>query len=285
MSFLNTKSEKKSFTLSSFLLALIIFLMFYLGLSYTDVPLEERGISINFGNTDSGRGNIQSLTKPAAAVKMQQVEVVRDEVVKEEKIPSAVQEKVEDVLTEETEDVPVIIPEKVIPKKEVKVVEKPAEAEKPVEAPKKPSKSTTDALSNIINGSKTSDGSETINEGNDTKNGDKGDINGDPYATSYYGSPGTGLGSSGYGLNGRKLLSNGKVQQQCNESGTVVVKIEVDKNGNVIAATPGVKGTTNNDPCLLKPAKETAFMHKWNLDSNAPSRQIGFVVVNFKLGE
>ena len=188
-------------------------------------------------------------------------------------------------LIKETEDVPIIIPEKVIPKKEVKVVEKAAEAEKPVEAPKKPSKSTTDALSNIINGSKTSDGSETTNEGNDTKNGDKGDINGDPYATSYYGAPGTGSGSSGYGLNGRKLLSNGKVQQECNEAGTVVVKIEVDKNGNVISAIPGVKGTTNSDPCLLKPAKETAFLHKWNLDSKAPSRQIGFVVVNFKLGE
>jgi len=64
-----------------------------------------------------------------------------------------------------------------------------------------------------------------------------------------------------------------------------VVKIVVDRNGKVISATPGVKGTTNNNPCLLDPAKKTAFMHKWNLDSNAPSQQVGFVVVNFKLGE
>ncbi len=108
---------------------------------------------------------------------------------------------------------------------------------------------------------------------------------GDPYATSYYGSPGSGSGTGGYGLNGRSLVSKGKVQQECNQEGRVVVKIVVDRNGKVISATPGVKGTTNNNPCLLEPAKKTAFMHKWNLDSNAPNQQVGFVVVNFKLGE
>ncbi len=108
---------------------------------------------------------------------------------------------------------------------------------------------------------------------------------GDSYDTSYYGSPGWGDGAGGYGLNGRSLVTKGKVQQECNQEGRVVVKIVVNRNGKVISATPGVKGTTNNNPCLLEPAKKTAFMHKWNLDSKAPNQQIGFVVVNFKLGE
>ena len=112
-----------------------------------------------------------------------------------------------------------------------------------------------------------------------------GQPDGDTYATSYYGSPGAGSGTGGYGLNGRTLVNKGKVFQECNEEGRVVVKIVVDRNGNVISATPGVKGTTNNAACLLEPAKKTAFMHQWNLDSNAPSQQVGFVVVNFKLGE
>ena len=116
-------------------------------------------------------------------------------------------------------------------------------------------------------------------------NNEQGQPNGDPYATSYYGSPGSGSGTGGYGLNGRSLVNKGKVQQECNESGRVVVKIIVDRNGKVISATPGVRGTTNNNPCLLEPAKKTAFMHKWNLDNNAPNEQVGFVVVNFKLGE
>jgi hypothetical protein len=81
------------------------------------------------------------------------------------------------------------------------------------------------------------------------------------------------------------LVNQGKVQQECNEEGRVVVRIVVDRNGKVVNATPGVKGTTNNHPCLLEPARKTAFLHSWNLDSKAPNQQIGFVVVNFKLGE
>ena len=114
-------------------------------------------------------------------------------------------------------------------------------------------------------------------------NNKQGKPNGDPYATSYYGSPGSGSGTGDYGLNGRSLVNKGKVKQECNEEGRVVVKIIVDRNGKVVSADPGQKGTTNTHPCLMEPAKKTAFMHRWNLDSNAPSQQVGFVVVSFKL--
>ena len=53
----------------------------------------------------------------------------------------------------------------------------------------------------------------------------------------------------------------------------------------MIHAEPGVKGTTNTHPCLLDPAKKTALMHEWYPDSEAPEQQIGFVVIQFKLGE
>jgi hypothetical protein len=46
---------------------------------------------------------------------------------------------------------------------------------------------------------------------------------------------GTGNGS-GWGLNGRSISSRGKEVQKCNEFGTVVVQITVNRNGNVIAA-------------------------------------------------
>jgi outer membrane biosynthesis protein TonB len=39
------------------------------------------------------------------------------------------------------------------------------------------------------------------------------------------------------GLNGRSISSRGKEVQKCNEFGTVVVQITVNRNGNVIAAT------------------------------------------------
>ena len=65
----------------------------------------------------------------------------------------------------------------------------------------------------------------------------------------------------------------------------MVVRITVDQQGNVVNAEPGVKGSTNVHPCLLTPARKTALLHKWFPDANAPSKQVGFVVINFKLSE
>ena len=114
---------------------------------------------------------------------------------------------------------------------------------------------------------------------------DKGQLDGNPYAPSYFGGQGTGSGGVGYGLNGRGRASFKKLTQDCNESGMVIVRIVVNRSGNVIEAVPGVKGTTNTAQCLLDPAKKIALSHKWPSDSKAPSRQIGFVSVNFKISE
>ena len=104
----------------------------------------------------------------------------------------------------------------------------------------------------------------------DTKsvNGYQKDSDDTPYANSYYGS-----GGKGVGLKGRSIQAEGKVLQECNEAGTVVVQIVVDRNGNVIKATPGVQGSTNTAECLKEAARKTAYKHKWNADPNAPARQ------------
>ena len=140
-------------------------------------------------------------------------------------------------------------------------------------------------LDALIGGVSKSEGSETGSEGNDNKSGDKGQLDGNPYAPSYFGGQGTGSGGVGYGLNGRGSASFKRLKQDCNESGMVIVKIIVNQNGNVISAEPGQKGTTNTAQCLLEPAKKIAMSHKWPSDSKAPTRQIGFVSVNFNLSQ
>ena len=143
---------------------------------------------------------------------------------------------------------------------------------------------TKNLVSNLIKNRKKED-IEKKGEGDDQIFGDKGKKDGNPYSSSYYNKAGLkGIGK-GYGLNGRDLKSNGKVIQECNQEGIVVVRITVNKLGSVINAEPGVKGTTNTHPCLLAPAKKTALMHEWYPDSKAPEQQIGFVVIQFKLGE
>lgn len=274
MSLTDTKHKRRSLAITTTMLVALLLLMFYVGLSYLDPPMEN-GITVNFGMTDYGSGNIQPKERVKTAPEPQKVEAQKS-------TPVTSKEKVEDVLTNDTEDAPVIPPKKTTPKETPKVEKKKEEVKKEVEEPKKPSKSTSDALSSILNGPK-NDGKATGGEGDDKVAGDKGQPDGNPYASSYFGG-GSGNGI-GYGLNGRSLVSRDKYVQNCNESGRVVVQIEVDRSGKVIKATPGVKGTTNNHPCLLEPAKRTAMSHRWNLDQDAPARQIGFVVVNFSLGE
>ena len=303
MSFLDTRHKKKSFTLTTALLSALLLLLFYIGLTYLDPPIEN-GISVNFGTMEFGMGDNQ----PKERIKSEPLDIpeppnVQEEVV-EETVPEEVQEEIQEevvekdqpsekVLTQESEE-SIKIKQQQEAKRKADAAAKKAKAEadriakvkRDAEEQKKREQEAKKAeLDKLIGGLNKSDGSATGSEGDDNRPGDKGQPDGDPYATSYYGSPGSGSGTGGYGLNGRSLVSKGKVQQECNQEGRVVVKIVVDRNGKVISATAGVKGTTNNNPCLLDPARKTAFMHKWNLDSNAPNQQVGFVVVNFKLGE
>ncbi|PIB30432.1 cell envelope integrity protein TolA [Maribacter sp. 4G9] len=310
MAFLDTRHKKKSLTLTTLLLSILLLVLFYIGLTYMDPPIEN-GISVNFGTTDFGSGQVQPKerirsepldTPPVEPTKQEVSEAVEEVVEKvQEEVKEAPSEK---VLTQEDEE-----SIRIKQAQETKRKADAAAAEQKRKAQEAEQKAKAEAeriaqqkreaeeqalqeqeakkkkLDELMGGLNKSDGTASGSEGDDKRAGDKGSPDGDPYATSYYGSPGSGSGTGGYGLNGRSLVNKGKVPQECNESGRVVVKIVVDRSGKVISAEPGVKGTTNTAQCLLEPARKTAFMHKWNVDSNAPSQQIGFVVVNFKLGE
>ena len=177
------------------------------------------------------------------------------------------------------------------PKEEVKKKkERPKETKPNPKKPQKPAVSTTDALSSVLNASTKQPQSGTGNgsQGDDNTPGYKGDPKGNPYASSFYGdsSEGSGQGSGkGWGLNGRKYISGEKVYQDCNESGMVVVQIEVDRSGKVVRAKAGEKGTTNKAPCLLDAARKSAMTYRFNADEKAPQTQIGFLSIRFKLGE
>lgn len=273
MSLLNTKHKRKSMIITVILHVLVLLLLFYVGLTYLDPP-PENGIAVNFGTTETGSGNVQPREKIQSAPKQSNPEPVTQ--------PKA--EIKEEVVTQNTEDAPVIKKEKPVKEqKETPVKEQPKK--EPVKKPDPtPDKSTKDALSSLINGPK-SDGTAKGGEGNDKTPGDKGDPNGDPNASSYYGT-GKGLdGDGNYLLGGRKALNKEKFVQDCNEAGVVVVSIEVDRNGNVIKATPGVRGTTNNSRCLLEPAKRAAMATRFNSDDKAPAKQIGKIIYRFSLSE
>ncbi|MGY6648845.1 energy transducer TonB [Wenyingzhuangia sp. IMCC45574] len=278
-----TVHERKSVVVTVLFTAVVLFLLFFSGLRYVDPP-EEYGVAINFGTSDVGAGEpkLNESVKSAPKETTKEVEQPK-EVVKTPQPP--VQEK---VLTQSTEEAPVVQEKKTPEVKKVmdpvKKKEKPQP--KPKEAPKpekpKPTKQTQSVLDNLFGNP--SSGETTNGEGDDDKQGLKGSEKGDPNSNKYYGNDGLG-GDGNYLLKGRRALTKPKEKPNCNEEGTVVVRIEVDKNGKVIRAVPGVKGTTNNNPCLLEPAKKAALATKWNPDGDAPNRQVGLIRYKFVLLE
>jgi len=283
MEFLNTPHKKKSAGLTAIFAVLFLSLFFVLGLTYYDPPVSY-GMEVNFGTSTKGSGNQQPQelveSKPAVVAKNT---VEKTQVNTTQPPPKSI--KVGNVVTEKESIV--TLPEKETVIKEVqpetKIPEKVTEAT-PQKKISKVSEATKNVVSNLLK-NKTQQGEVIEGEGGDVIAGDKGKQTGDLYSSSYYNTAGLGGKGKGYGLNGRNLQSNGKVVQECNQEGIVVVRITVNNQGNVVFAEPGVKGSTNTHPCLLEPAKKTALLHKWYSDTKAPLEQVGFVVIQFKLGE
>ncbi|OYQ35466.1 hypothetical protein CHU92_10845 [Flavobacterium cyanobacteriorum] len=154
--------------------------------------------------------------------------------------------------------------------------------------PKRPPNAAVD---NLLSGSDQSGGN-----GNGLSSGSYGDGGtgngtggGDGTGNGTGSGPGSGSGSGGgsgsgrgtgvgnYTLAGRKALAKSE-PVGCNETGTVTVKITVDRSGSVIKADTD-RGT-NASPCLMQQARAAAM--KWKFDAGNADKQVGQIVYNFK---
>jgi hypothetical protein len=276
MKYLETKHERNSAKITSLIVLILLLLLFVVGPPYMDPPLEY-GVAVNFGTSDVGSGDIQ----PTEPIKSEPRDVV-PQIEETKSEPITPSKASENVLTADNSEAIAIKKQKEIADAKAKAdaQAKAAEAKKKQEEADKKAK-----LDALIGGVKKSDGKTTGGEGDDKSPGDKGQLDGDPYAPSYFGSGGNGSGGSGgsgYGLNGRGKPTNGIVVPDCNEEGLVVVKVIVNRDGKVTQAYPGQKGTTGTN-CLFEAAKKTAFTYKWDPNSKAPTEQIGWVKVYFSV--
>lgn len=272
MKILQNDSEKKSFAITSSIFVVLLLLCFFWTLPQRpEEPILTGGeIAINFGTSKVGSGK-QQPKKVAESAPEPEVAP------KQEVVPS------ESVVTQKVVETPVVSKPDPSVKPVEELVKKP-EKKPVVEPQKKPSQSTEDALASLINGPKVS-GEKVQGEGNTEQAGDQGSLQGDMYSNSTYGSgQGQGAGSgTSWGLNGRSLATRGQVVPDCNEVGTVVVEIRVDRSGKVMSAQH-TRGTTNSAKCLTDAAIATAKTFRWKPDDKAPSVQIGFIVINFRVG-
>ncbi len=282
MKYLETIHQRNSARITALIVLLLFLLLFFVGPPYLDPP-EEYGVAVNFGTTDVGSGN-KPLSQPREAVEEQVVEESQPETSQSE--PTTSTEKTEDVMTQEDAEAIAIKKQKEAEAKAKAEAERIEREKREAEERKKREEAEKrEKLDNLIGGVKNSNGNDDGGEGDDNVGGNKGQLDGDPYAPSYFGGSGPGKGGVGYGLGGRGKPSRQIYKQDCNEYGLVVVRIEVNQQGKVVKATPGIRGTTNTAPCLLEPAKKIALSHKWPADSNAPTTQVGFVSINFDIGQ
>jgi len=117
-------------------------------------------------------------------------------------------------------------------------------------------------------------------DGEGTTPGNQGSVNGDPLANNY------GEGGSGFGTNPialRRFTNLVTPQDDGQKTGKIAVRISINKQGIVVDAVPGVKGTTLQDIALWNKCKEAVMGARLNQSESAPDLQVGVVVFNFKV--
>lgn len=243
---------------------IILFLLMFFGLR-TPLPLpEEQGILVNFGTDLTGSGS----SEPLMNIPPPQ---------QEKTVPA---EKKEGVLTQDFEEAPVIEKKQETKKPvEKKTETKPVVKQEVKEPVKEEPKVNPRAL---YTGRKTS-GEPSTGEGEGTGQGNQGAADGSPDATARGQGSGTGSGGIQFSLSGRSYLSLPAPDYKYQVEGTVVVEILVDREGNVIGAIPGVKGSTTLNENLLQAAKNAALKAKFSRKPDAPATQKGTITYHFLL--
>jgi periplasmic protein TonB len=227
----------------------------FMGLTYRIPPPPEEGITINFGYEDFGSGAEQ----PEQLVKEQ--EITPEEDIEDNQV-------VEQISTQDVEETPTTTTEK--PKET-----KPKEVKKTEEKKPEPVVNTKA----LYPGKKQNNSS---TQGVSQGKGDQGSQDGDPNSNSYTGG---GIGTNGiaYQLGGRTIAEIKKPVYDSQQQGKVVVTIRVNRNGKVISASPGAKGSTTTNSYLYSKAKEAALKTTFEANNTAPEIQVGTIIYNFKL--
>ena len=256
---------------------LLVLLLWFFGLPYLDPPPPDEGILVNFGLTETGMGDNPSevinpveevaptdVTPPPTAA----VEEVQEEVITQEEEITAPVIKKEEKKKEVKKETPVVKDTKTEPVKETKEETK---VEEPV----------VDKRA-LFTGKK-SNTNNPNSQGEAGGPGDQGKPWGDPNSKNYGDGKGLGNSGTGFSLAGRSSVSLPKPNDKSQATGTVVVKIRVNKNGDVVSAQRELKGSTTSDPALIQAAVDAAKRAKFNADKNAQDTQEGTITYVFKV--
>ncbi|HBB93748.1 MAG: hypothetical protein A2X22_03420 [Bacteroidetes bacterium GWF2_49_14] len=279
--------------------AVLLILMFVLTINGSVIKPESEGITINFGTDETGQGAEEP---PQQEVKQpEEPKVVATPEVKRQPPREQKKDAPPKILTQNLEDAATIQKQKEekeeadrIKAEELERIREEAaekrrrdEAERARLAEEQRKSDQVNAIKGRMgksfggNSSNTGTGS----EGTAGKTGNQGDPTGSVSSSNRGPGGGQGAGIS-YSLDGRNVIGSlAKPEYTINDYGTVVVQITVNKDGAVVTAVPGAKGSTTMDSRLLEAAKKAAKTARFNkvTSPEAPTYQRGSITYHFKL--
>ena len=299
-----TTKEQRIATAGTAIFCVLFLLMLVLVRFINDPTEEEEGVLVNFGDTEQGMGQVEP--RPAVAENIPTPPTPSEPAPSE---PAPQQSGEEEVMNQDFEESAVIEQKKKNEKKkqddelkrqrereQQQELERQQEIErqrlaeqqriqeeerKKQEEQQRQQQQLADAQNkakNAFAGRNPNGG--TSGEGDSNKPGNQGSLNGDPNSTNRVG--GGGGNGINFNLAGRSFgTTPPKPEYNSKAEGKVVVEIRVDRQGNVISASPGKAGTTTNDPVLREAAKSAALKAKFNSDPKAAEVQVGTITYTF----
>ncbi|WP_028296821.1 energy transducer TonB family protein [Olivibacter sitiensis] len=259
----------KAFGIATAIFVLLLALSYLYIISSKLPEFGTGGLLVNFGTSEEGMGdNYMGLEEPSVSENANNTPP--DKVVPEVESTPVVSQQSSDksVVTQDVEDAP-----EVVTKEKVK----PTSSTPVITPEKKESKPTVNE--NALYKGKKNNGSGT-GDGTGSVPGNQGSINGSNMAPNY------GEGGSGYGLVGlpnRSFAVRPKIEDNGRQSGVVAVEVTVDRNGNVIRARAGAKGTTLPDASLWEKCERAAMGSKFNTIDQGPDQMVGIIPFVFKV--
>lgn len=263
-----TKAIVSTVLLHSLLLLLCYF--FYINVQIPREEIETGGIVINYGTSETGMGNdYTSMDEPAIGETISNVPIEDPNRPNSNVNTNTSSEK--DVLTQDLEDAPTV--------NDKNPTSSNNSSTNTVTNPE-PAKPSVDQRA-LFKGNKNN--GKGAGDGTGTTPGNQGAIDGDPNSKSYTGT-GSG-GGSGIALNlsGRKFISLPKIQDDGQTAGKITVDISVDKNGTIVTAKAGGRGTTISNAGLWEKCERAVLGCKLNAISTGPEIQAGSVIFTFIL--
>jgi colicin import membrane protein len=255
------KYDAKGIVATVFFHVALLLILIFMGFR-TPLPLPaERGLMVNFGTMETGRGNVEPTEKtvPKAATAAPSPEAAKKTVV-----------------TQDFEEAPALPA-----KKETKKTNTPKPEPKAVEKKAEPVEKKEERKVNPLTLYKGSSQKDSEGEGLGGAAGNQGEEQGVTDGSHFVGSAGD-MGVT-FSLDGRHKLELPNPSYDYQKEGIVVVQITVNRDGRVTDALAGVKGSTTLDDYLLEAAKRAALSSSFNRKPDAPMYQKGTITYRFKL--